>query len=102
MSRFYSWEEVEAELFTEEEIRESKQRAARRLTAIRLGRIRQHLGLSQTTVAERMGVRQERVSAIERGDPTACKVSTLAAYAEALGGHLDVTIEVDRQRLKIA
>jgi DNA-binding XRE family transcriptional regulator len=48
------------------------------------------LGLSQAQVAARMGVRQERVSAIERAEPGAIEVRTLASYVEALGGQLEI------------
>jgi len=44
------------------------------------------LGLTQAQVAERMGVRQERISAIERAAPGATEVRTLASYVEALAG----------------
>ncbi len=51
---------------------------------------RVRLGLTQAQVAERMGVRQERVSAIERAEPGATEVRTLASYVEALGGRLEI------------
>jgi len=41
-------------------------------------------------LASRMGVRQERVSAIERAEPGATEVRTLAGYVEALGGRLEI------------
>jgi transcriptional regulator with XRE-family HTH domain len=44
--------------------------------------------VTQAELAERMGVRQERVSAIERADPGAAEVRTLAGYVQALGGRL--------------
>ena len=47
-------------------------------------------GLTQAQVARRMGVRQERVSAIERAGPGATEVRTLASYVEALGGRLGI------------
>src|SRR4051812_21917318 len=75
MTTFHKWEDVRHELFDEEEIAAIEQGAARRLAAIRLGEIRRHLGLTQAVVAQRMGVRQERVSAIERGEPAASRVS---------------------------
>ena len=50
---------------------------------------RTRLGLTQAQVARRMGVRQERVSAIERAEPGATEVRTLASYVEALGGRLE-------------
>ena len=54
------------------------------------------LGLSQAQVARRMGVRQERVSAIERAEPGATEVRTLASYVEALGGRLDIVADFGR------
>jgi DNA-binding XRE family transcriptional regulator len=54
---------------------------------------RTRLGLTQAEVAQRMGVRQERVSAIERAQPGATEVRTLAAYIEALGGRLQIIAE---------
>jgi DNA-binding XRE family transcriptional regulator len=60
---------------------------------------RTRLGLTQAQVARRMGVRQERVSAIERAEPGATEVRTLASYVEALGGRLDVVADFGRDRI---
>jgi len=60
---------------------------------------RTRLGLTQAQVARRMGVRQERVSAIERADPGATEVRTLASYVEALGGRLDIVADFGRDRI---
>jgi phage shock protein A len=64
-----------------------------RIRARTLAEQRIRLGLTQAEVAQRMGVRQERVSAIERAQPGATEVRTLAAYVEALGGRLRITAE---------
>ncbi|QWF80080.1 XRE family transcriptional regulator [Amycolatopsis sp. CA-230715] len=56
----------------------------------RLSELRERVGLSQTQVAERMGVKQPRVSAIEKGDPAQMEVETLQRYIAALGGRLRV------------
>jgi hypothetical protein len=64
-----------------------------RIRARTLAEQRIRLGLTQAEVARRMGVRQERVSAIERAHPGATEVRTLAAYVEALGGRLRITAE---------
>jgi phage shock protein A/DNA-binding XRE family transcriptional regulator len=64
-----------------------------RTRARTLAEQRIRLGLTQAEVAQRMGVRQERVSAIERAQPGATEVRTLAAYVEALGGRLRITAE---------
>jgi hypothetical protein len=52
------------------------------------GQLRRQAGITQAELAERLGVRQERVSAIERADPSAAEVRTLAGYVQALGGRL--------------
>lgn len=57
------------------------------------------MGLSQAQVAGRMNVRQERVSAIERGELTASEVRTLAAYIRALGGRLEVAADFAGERI---
>jgi hypothetical protein len=60
---------------------------------------RARLGLTQAQVAQRMGVRQERVSAIERAEPGATEVRTLAGYVEALGGRLEITADFGEERV---
>jgi DNA-binding XRE family transcriptional regulator len=56
--------------------------------AVRLGELRQILGLSQEELAERTGVRQANISRIEsRGD---MKVSTLAKLVAAMGASLSI------------
>ncbi len=60
---------------------------------------RTRLGLTQAQVARRMGVRQERVSAIERAEPGATEIRTLASYVEALGGRLDIVADFGRDRI---
>jgi len=60
---------------------------------------RARLGLTQAQVAARMGVRQERVSAIERAEPGATEVRTLAGYVEALGGRLEIIADFGGERV---
>jgi len=60
---------------------------------------RTRLGLTQAQVAQRMNVRQERVSAIERADPGATEVRTLATYVEALGGRLQIIADFGGERV---
>lgn len=60
---------------------------------------RTRLGFTQAEVAHRMGVRQERVSAIERAEPDATEVRTLASYIEALGGRLELIADFSGDRV---
>ena len=59
-----------------------------------LAEARQRMRLTQAQVAQRMNVRQERVSAIERAEPGATEVRTLAAYVAALGGRLEIVAHI--------
>jgi phage shock protein A len=66
-----------------------------------LAEARQRMRLTQAQVAERMNVRQERVSAIERAEPGATEVRTLAAYVQALGGRLEIIADVGGERIML-
>jgi len=72
---------------------------AARSRPYRLAELRAQAGLTQTDLARRLGVRQERVSAMERGDLTAMEARTAAAYVEALGGRLEITAEFGSDRV---
>jgi len=67
---------------------------AARSRAHTLAEARQRMRLTQAQVARRMNVRQERVSAIERAEPGATEVRTLAAYVAALGGRLEIVAHI--------
>ncbi len=54
-----------------------------------LSELRRKLDLTQAIVADRLGVTQENVSQIERGEADV-RLSTLSRYVEALGGRLEV------------
>jgi DNA-binding XRE family transcriptional regulator len=64
-----------------------------------LAEARQRMRLTQAQVAQRMNVRQERVSAIERAEPGATEVRTLAAYVGALGGRLEIVAHIGDERI---
>jgi DNA-binding XRE family transcriptional regulator len=64
-----------------------------------LAEARERLRLTQEYVADRMEVRLERVDAIERGEPGATEVRTLAAYVRALGGRLEIIAHIGDERI---
>jgi DNA-binding XRE family transcriptional regulator len=72
---------------------------AARVGSRTLAQTRIWMGLSQAQVAERMNVRQERISAIERGELAATEMRTLAAYVRALGGRLEVAADFAGERI---
>lgn len=70
-------------------VAEAHQRNQAYIDAHRLAERRTSLGLTQTDVAERMGVTKSRVSQIERGEVST--VDVIARYVQALGGHLQIS-----------
>ena len=60
---------------------------------------RTRFGLTQTELAERMGVPAEHVAAIERAEPGTTDVRTLASYVEALGGRLEIIADFAGDRV---
>jgi DNA-binding XRE family transcriptional regulator len=54
----------------------------------KLAELRQHLGLTQVQLAERLTASQRAVSHVEH-EPTP-RVATIAAYVQALGGRLEL------------
>lgn len=59
----------------------------------RLAELRERLCVTQADVARAMGVAEDHVSRIERGELERSEVDTLAAYVRALGGRLKIVAE---------
>jgi phage shock protein A/DNA-binding XRE family transcriptional regulator len=74
---------------------------AARNRAHTLAEQRTRLGLTQTEVADRMGIPRDQVAAIERADPGTTDVRTLAAYIAALGGRLEITADFAGDRIPL-
>jgi DNA-binding XRE family transcriptional regulator len=93
------------EFFPEADERSQVEAGAQQLVnqsrAHRLAEMRRRLGLTQAEVAERMHVRQERVSAIERAKVDVSELRTLAAYIHALGGRMEVIADFGGERLVV-
>jgi transcriptional regulator with XRE-family HTH domain len=70
---------------------EDELRLAAGLTALR-----EQAGLTQRELAERIGVSQPRIAAIERSHNVTIEV--LEQYVQALGGHLELTVIHGRHR----
>ncbi len=69
-------------------VQEARDKRALKVRAEYLTEMRKKAGLTQTEVAEAMGISQQRVSAIENG--AVAVLATLADYIRALGGELKV------------
>nr|WP_062337666.1 helix-turn-helix domain-containing protein [Herbidospora sakaeratensis] len=107
--RARKWEDVKAEarrLNPEMDNPEHKAKARAALDAYvagyQLGELRKALGKTQAEIAKILGVSQSRISQIENGNLEVMELETLRAYAAALGGHLDVTINVGSHSVKVA
>jgi len=74
---------------------EAESRTEAYVLGYRLSELRDQAGLTQSEVAERMGVKQPRISAIEKGDPGQMEIETLRRYIAALGGRLRLVAGFD-------
>jgi phage shock protein A/DNA-binding XRE family transcriptional regulator len=91
LDEFFPGEETEVEI--------GAAAAVARYRACTLAQARERRELTQEQVARRMNVRPERVSAIERAEPGATEVRTLAAYVQALGGRLEIIAHIGDERI---
>lgn len=62
--------------------------------AHRLADVRKAKHLTQEQLAERIDIDQSRVSRIENGDLSRTEVGTLVAYAQAVGGTLELVVHI--------
>jgi predicted XRE-type DNA-binding protein len=70
------------------------------LAANKLAGLREQAGLSQSAVAEILGITQARVSRIERAEEV--QLSTLQRYVEALGGRLEVRAVFEQETVEVS
>lgn len=79
---------------TEKDMAKAREDTQAYIEAYNLRSARKQQHMTQTQVADAMGVSQNRVSQIETGDVDAMTVSSIRRYAEALGGKLKVTLQL--------
>ncbi|MFL6075501.1 MAG: helix-turn-helix domain-containing protein [Mycobacteriales bacterium] len=94
---WHAYENV-GELLKELELTDEDMARAREVTddhihAWHLAQVRAEQDRTQADVAQAMGVKQPRVSAIERGELDTVTLATLRAYVRALGGKLCVVAD---------
>ena len=61
----------------------------------RLADLRKEAHLTQAELAERIGIDQPRVSRLEHADLARAEVGSLAAFAEGLGGSLELVVHLN-------
>ncbi|TDC59506.1 XRE family transcriptional regulator [Actinomadura sp. GC306] len=93
MTNFPKWRDVRTDVVAgaggEQGVAEARKRNQAYIDGHRLAERRKAIGLSQSEVADRMGVTKSRVSQIERGEVST--VDTIARYVRALGGELQIS-----------
>lgn len=104
-SGWHAYDDV-GELLGELELTHEDMVHAREVTddhvrAWNLAQVRAEQDRTQEEVAHAMGVRQPRVSAIERGELDVVTLSTLRAYVRALGGSLRVVADFGDQEYRL-
>jgi DNA-binding XRE family transcriptional regulator len=87
-------DELLAELdLTDEDMAQARQTTEDHIRAWHLAQVRAEQDRTQEDVARALGVRQPRISAIERGELDTVTLATLRAYVRALGGSLRVVAD---------
>lgn len=93
MKKFPKWSDVRAEVVAGagggEAVAEARKRNQAYIDGHRLAERRGSLGLTQSDVAELMGVTKSRISQIERGEVST--VEAIARYVAALGGRIQIS-----------
>jgi DNA-binding XRE family transcriptional regulator len=70
------------------------------ILSYQLDELRQSRNVTQSELADSLGIHQPNVSRLESGqDP---KLSTLRAYVAALGGHLELVAVFDDEYIKLS
>ncbi|WP_293911027.1 XRE family transcriptional regulator [Deinococcus sp.] len=101
-----TWNELRAQAvqtgqIDEPQVAQHRAEALAKVQAYRLAAVRKAAGLNQQTLARQLGVSQSRVSRIERGDFDHTEIATLRAFAQALGGELEVTVKLGQERFTL-
>ena len=101
-SKWISFEEFREEFPVDpKRLKRGVQKFLARLDGVKLAELRQVKRLTQAQMAKKLKIDQSNVSRIERGSFDAIEVRTLRRYVEALGGELEIRVNIDQvsQRL---
>ena len=107
--KYTSWRDVKAKAADIDPRSDTDRRAGQAAAAERreayvrgyqLAEIRKAAGLTQTQVAEVLGVSQARVSKIEHGEISG--IDVVRAYISALGGTVDIVATLGDRSWKVA
>ncbi|MBR3235891.1 MAG: helix-turn-helix transcriptional regulator [Atopobiaceae bacterium] len=86
---------------TEKQMDQARSATRAYIDAYALREARSEGGMTQVQLAEAMGVSQNRVSRMERGDLSVMSLDTIRRYVEALGGSLSLVADLPSGRLTL-
>jgi DNA-binding XRE family transcriptional regulator len=100
MTEMIPWEQVRAEALESGRVNPDALARAQieqdaYVAGYRLAELRGKAGMTQTQLAEAMGVSQARVSAMERGELDSLTVASVRAYITAMGGTVRIVVSLD-------
>ena len=87
--------------FDEQEIAQGVKLIYREVLEYKLRELRQHQGLTQQQLADKLGLTQNRISKFERLDLDRSELQTIRRYLEALGGELSLVVDIAGTQHKI-
>jgi DNA-binding XRE family transcriptional regulator len=97
-----SWKEVRPEVVTDpDRVAAHRGKLDAEVRAYRLAEIRKEQDLTQSELADIIGITQPNVSRLEGGALDSAALSTIRAYVEALGGKLRMVADFGDRQLRI-
>jgi DNA-binding XRE family transcriptional regulator len=92
----------DSQQFDEKEIASGVQGLYREMLEFKLREIREIKSLTQTQLANQLGLTQNRISKFERIDLERAELQTIRSYIHALGGKLKLVVELDEIEYPLA
>lgn len=86
---------------TPEDFAKARQATAEKIEAYELAQERKRRRITQTQVAQSMGVSQARISEIENGDLNSARLDTIRRYAKSLGAKLVISFKWPDKTIEI-
>jgi len=96
MSEWVSWDEIRKEIpVNQKRVAKYMKMMQAAIDGVKLAELRQVRRLTQNQMAKKLKIDQSNVSRIERGKFDAVEIRTLRKYVEALGGELEIRVNID-------
>jgi hypothetical protein len=96
---FGLWKDLQARLFTPEEIADAERRARRETLRMELAELRRLAGKTQVQLARKARMHQGELSRAERRKDHL--ISTVRRYVEALGGEIEIVARLKGKVIRL-